>query len=151
MKNCEGNDRFSANLQRLISLPASNMQKIKHFEYWYLAKRLMSVLFYLLLESSSRVGLSYTPRPWRKTGRRSTRTGLSATEVKCWSNFQAKILQDYQSDQIWLNLAVLAQYWSFEQIFKGLFNILQNFNPTVSKLFYFWASFHCSRWPNTWK
>ena len=32
-------------------------------------------------------------------------------------------------------------------IFEGSFTIWQNFDPTVAKMFYYWASFHHCRWP----
>ena len=38
---------------------------------------------------------------------------------------------------------------SLGQIVEGLFRIWQNIDPTVEKMFYHWASFHCYRWPNT--
>ena len=40
---------------------------------------------------------------------------------------------------------------NLEDIFEGLISVWQNVDPTVAKMFYSWASFHCSRWPNTLK
>ena len=52
----------------------------------------------------------------------------------------------YQCDQIWHN------FKSIGQIFECLFSTyLAKFDPTVAKMFCFWACFHCCRWPYTYK
>ena len=34
---------------------------------------------------------------------------------------------------------------NLEDIFEGLISVWQNVDPTVAKMFYSWASFHCCR------
>ena len=49
----------------------------------------------------------------------------------------------------------ISPFWhnlkSLGQNFEGLFDIWQNFDPTVAKMFYHWASFGCCGWQNTLK
>ena len=40
---------------------------------------------------------------------------------------------------------------SLGQSFEGLFSIWKKFDPTVARMFYYWASFQYCRWPKTLK
>ena len=58
---------------------------------------------------------------------------------------------DQQCDQILRNLPFWRNLYILGQIFVRLFGIWQNVDPTVAKMFYYWASFRCCGWPNTLK
>ena len=49
----------------------------------------------------------------------------------------------------------LAKFWNlgkknkrFRRLLEQLFSIWQNCEPTLANIWYFWANFHCSKWPN---
>ena len=53
-----------------------------------------------------------------------------------------------QCDQICRYFATLATFMNLCQMFDGLFSVWQNFEPTLAKLYCFWATFQCCTCPN---